>query len=109
MNTITHAKSVAAKQFTSRANTLSVKQSAKGNLLLSIWQALFGKSTGYAFPKIAGLFLVGILSIQQSSAQQLVDEFTRGNSNTVGGGWSEDENSSSYCSVNTNRLQIGGK
>ncbi|MBK8363079.1 MAG: HYR domain-containing protein [Bacteroidetes bacterium] len=108
MNTITHAKSVAAKQFTSRANTLSVKQSAKGNLLLSIWQALFGKSTGYAFPKIAGLFLVGILSIQQSSAQQLVDEFTRGNSNTVGGGWSEDENSSSYCSVNTNRLQIGG-
>jgi subtilisin-like proprotein convertase family protein len=108
MNTFTHAKSVAAKLFMSRANTLSVKQSAKSNLLLSIWQAVFGKSKGHALPKIAGLFLVGILTIQQSSAQQLVDNFDRSNSNTVGGGWSEDENSSSYCVISGNRLQIGG-
>ncbi|MBL0034125.1 MAG: hypothetical protein IPP27_18790 [Bacteroidetes bacterium] len=83
---------------------MSVKSSATHRLLASIWQVLFGKSTGHAFPKIAGLFLVGVLSFQQSSGQQLLDNFNDANSNTVGTGvigsaWTEVENSSSYAQI----------
>ncbi|MBK6990137.1 MAG: HYR domain-containing protein [Bacteroidetes bacterium] len=92
---------------------MSVKTSATHRLLLSIWQTLFGKRTGHAFPKIAGLFLVGILSYQQSSGQQLLDNFNRANSNTVGTGvigsaWTEDENQSSYATISSNTVSIGG-
>ena len=108
MKTITHTKWASPKKFNGQAQALNLKQSAKSNLLFAIREMIFGKRATHSLPKLAGLFLIGLLSFQTTSAQQLLDNFNRSSSNTVGVGWTEVETATSGASIVSNtQLQLG--